>query len=84
MDVAESYKVGTVNASGDCEDKTVKRLLSKNLNKATGYLTPKARLRFTKLRKTFTKALILQDFNPKCYIWIETDASDYSIDVVLN
>ena len=46
--MTEDTEVGSVDG-GDCEDETVKRLLliSKNLNKATGYLTPKARLAFT-------------------------------------
>ena len=42
----------------DCEDKTVKRLLSKNLNRATNYLIPNARQTFTQLRQTFTEAPI--------------------------
>ena len=59
IDVAECDEVGTISSSGDCEDKTVKRSPSKNSNRAIGYLTPKTSLAFTKLRKTFTIALIL-------------------------
>ena len=59
MNLAERDKVGTVGDGGACEDKTVTRLLSKNLNKVTGYLTSETRLVFSKLRKAFTKALIL-------------------------
>ena len=74
----------SVDGSGDCEDKTVGRSLSKNLNGATGYLTPKARQVFTQLRQAFTKAPILQHFNPKCHIRIEIDASGYAIGGVLS
>ena len=42
MDVAEDNEFG-VSGSGDYEDKTVERLLSKNSNGAIGYLTPNAR-----------------------------------------
>ena len=68
--MAEDTKVGIIGVVGDCEDETVKRspLTSKNLNGAIGYLTPKARLAFTKLRKTLTKALILRHFDPECHI----------------
>ena len=59
--MAENTEVDSVGGS-DCKDETVERLplTSKNSNRATGYLTPKARLTFTQLRKAFTKALILQ------------------------
>ena len=56
----------------------------KNLNRATDYLTPKARLTFIKLRKAFTKAPILQHFDLECYIRIETDVSGYSINKALS
>ena len=58
MDVAEVDKVG-VSGSGDRKNKTVRRLLSKNSNKAIGYLTPNARQTFTQLWQAFTKAPIL-------------------------
>ena len=38
------------SGSGNCGDKTVKKLLSKNLNKATNYLTPNVKKAFTQLR----------------------------------
>ena len=71
--MAKRDEVCTVHDGGDCKNKTVKRSLFKILNGATGYLTLKARLAFTKLRKAFTKALILQHFDSKYYIRIETD-----------
>ena len=43
--MAEDGEVGSIGGSGDSEDETVKRSLfiSKNLNGATGYLTPNAK-----------------------------------------
>ena len=77
--------VGNV-CGGNCEDKTVKRLplTSKNSNRAMGYLTSKARLAFTQLKKAFTKALILWHFDLECHIRIKTDASNYAIGGVLS
>ena len=68
MDVADSVEVGTIGDGNDYVNKTVERSMSKNSNRATGYLTPKARLAFTQLRKAFTKAPILQHFDSECYI----------------
>ena len=82
IDVAEFNEVDI--GGGDCEDETVEKSLSKNLNRATGYFTPAARSTFTQLRKAFTKALIFQHFDPKCHIRIKTDASSYAIGRVLN
>ena len=82
--MAERDKVGIMRGNGDCKDKLVKRLLSKNLNGTTGYLTSKARLMFSKLRKMFTKAPILQHFDLECHIQIKTNASGYAISRVLN
>ena len=48
------------------------------------FLTADARQAFTRLRQTFTKALILSHFDPKCHIQIETDASGYAIGGVLS
>ena len=48
------------------------------------FLTPNARTAFNHLRLAFTKASILQHFDLKCYIWIETDASGYVISGVLS
>ena len=84
MDVAERDEVGTICGGGDDKDKTVKRSPSKNLNRAMSYLTPKARLVFTKLRKAFIKAPIFRHFDLECYIWIETDALGYIISGVLS
>ena len=69
----------------DCKDTINKRSLhSKNLNGATGYLTPNAKQTFIQFRQAFTKAPILRHFHPECHIRIETDASDYAIGGVLS
>ena len=68
MDVVKRNEVGIVSIGDKHEDKTVKRLPPKNLSRATGYLTLKARLLFNKLSKAFAKALILWYFDVKCHI----------------
>ena len=56
----------------------------KNIEAGSGFLTPKARLAFTKLRQVFMNTPILHYFDPKCHIWIKTDASGYAIGGVLS
>ena len=82
--VVERNRVSTIGGGNDCEDEMVEKSLSKNLNGVTGYLILEARLAFTKLRKTFTKALIFQHFHPECYIMIETDVLSYATGGVLS
>ena len=84
MDVSERHKVGIIDEGSNSKDKMIKRSPSKNSNKTTSYLTPEARLAFTKLRKILTKALILQHFDLESHIRIETDVSDYAIGGVLS
>ena len=43
------------------------------------FLTPEAKLAFTKLRQAFVKASILHYFDPECSIQIEMDISGYTI-----
>ena len=50
----------------------------------SNFLTPKAKKVFNRLRQAFTKALTLRHFDPECHIWIETNASGYTIGGVLN
>ena len=50
----------------------------------SSFLTLKARAPFNCLRLAFTQAPIFQHFDPKCYIWIETDALGYIIGNVLS
>ena len=59
IDMNKNDKVGIIGSSDDEKNVTVKKSPLKNLNKATRYLTLKARLAFTKLKKVFIKALIL-------------------------
>ena len=82
--MTKDTEVGSIS-TGNCRDKTVKKspLTSKNSNRAISYLTPKARLAFTQLRKAFTKTSILWHFAQECYIRIETDTSSYAIAGVL-
>ena len=49
-----------------------------------GFLTSNARRVFTQLRQAFTKAPILQYFDPEHHIQIKTDVSDYAIGGVLS
>ena len=50
--ISEDVEVSSISGDGDCEDKTLKKLLliSKNLNGTTGYLTLDAKQAFTQLR----------------------------------
>ena len=48
------------------------------------FLTPNARTAFNRLRLAFTKSLILQHFDLKCHIRIESDATSYAIGEVLS
>ena len=82
--MAESDEVDG-DDGGDCKNGMIKRSpYFKNLNRATGYLTPNARRVFTQLKQLFTEALIFQHFNQKYYIRIEIDASGYAIGGMLS
>ena len=48
------------------------------------FLTLNAKTTFDHLRLAFTKALILQHFDPKCHIRIETNILGYAISKVLS
>ena len=48
------------------------------------FLTPKAKLAFTQLRQAFIKTLIFYYFDPKCHIWIETNAFRHTIGGIQN
>ena len=50
----------------------------------TGFLTPEARLAFTRLRQAFVEAPILHHFDPESHIRIETDVLGYAIGSVLS
>ena len=48
------------------------------------FLTSNTKTAFYCLWLAFIKVLILQHFNLECHIWIETDASGYTISGMLN
>ena len=48
------------------------------------FLTSDTKEAFNYLRQTFTKALILQQFDPECHMQIKTNASGYAIGRVLS
>ncbi len=50
----------------------------------TDFFTSEARAAFIRLRKVFIEAPILHHFDPERHIWIETDASGYTISGVLS
>ena len=57
---------------------------SMNMKIRPSFPTPEARLVFTKLRQVFIKASILYCFYLKCYIFIETDISEYAMSEILS
>ena len=56
----------------------------RTMSSGTGFLTLKASLAFTQLRKAFIDAPIRHFFDPKRYIWIKTNALGYTIGGVLS
>ena len=48
------------------------------------FLTSDTRTTFNHLRLAFTEVLILRHFDPKCHVWIETDALGYATGGVLS
>ena len=48
------------------------------------FLIPSNKEAFNQLKQVFTKALILQHFDPEYYIWIETNASSHAISRVVS
>ena len=48
------------------------------------FLIFEARAAFNRLWLAFTKASILQHFDPECHIWIETNALSYAIGGILS
>ena len=81
--IDDSEVVGT---SGGNERKSAKSDFTKPVRGAEepSFLTPDARRAFTQLRQAFTKAPILQHFDPERYIRIKTDASGYAIGGILS
>ena len=88
VDGGELY--GSEIEDDEVREKVQKRSKSKNLSKSkktirsSDFLTPKAKLAFTKWRQAFLKVPILHHFDPECHIRIETDVSGYAIGGVLS
>ena len=69
--------------------KDQKMFKSKNLSKSKkvirlDFLTPGARLAFTKLRQAFVKAPIFHHFNLEHHIWVEINVLSYAISRIFN
>ena len=63
---------------------TISNIISNSVKNVSNYLTPNAKKAFDQLRQAFTKAPILQHFDPEQYIRIETNASGYAISGMLS
>ena len=50
----------------------------------SSFLTPEAKLAFSRIRQAFTEAPILHHYDPERYIQIKTDASGYAINSILS
>ena len=81
-------KVGAKTAKSKSQDKSKGKNLAKfkalTQNSKSGFLTPRARQTFTKLRQAFIKALILDHFDPDCDIQTEINISSYAISGVFS
>ena len=64
--------------------KSKKLTKSKKAVRSSDFLTPRAKLAFTKLRQVFLKAPILHYFDLKLHIRIEIDVSSYAIGEVFS
>ena len=75
-----------VRSSSGNEGKSAKSDFTKPVRgvEEPSFLTPDAKWVFTQLRQAFTKAPILQHFDPKRHIRIKTDSSGYTIGGVLS
>lgn len=62
----------------------VSHAVSNSAKNISNYLTPGTKRAFDQLYQAFTKAPILQHFNPERYIWVKTDAFGYAIGGVLS
>ena len=88
LKTGKSSKSG--NLKGKKSSKSKKPLKNKNLpnfsakKAGPSFLTPKARAALNCLRLAFTEAPILQYFDPKCYIQIETKVLGSAIGGMLN
>ena len=63
---------------------TVSNIVSNSAKNISNYLTSDAKRAFDQLCQAFTKAPILQHFNPKQYIQVETDVLGHAIGGILS
>lgn len=78
--MADKIEVDGSSSSSNDWNETIKRLLDAPiLNKKTGYQNFDARKAFIQLSQAFTWMPILEHFDQKWYIQIETDTSSYVI-----
>ena len=63
---------------------TVSNIVSNSAKNVSNHLTPDAKKAFDQLRQAFTKAPILQHFDPEQYIRVETDTLGHLISGVLS
>ena len=68
-----------VNSSKNEKSRNLTRVLNIGATKKPNFLIPDAKKAFNYLRLAFIKAPILQHFDPKSHIWIETDVPGYAI-----
>ena len=76
--------IGADYLSSDHVSHTVSNIVSNSTKNVSNYLTPDAKKAFDQLRQAFTKAPILQYFDPEQYIRVKTDVLGHAIDGVLS
>ena len=75
---------GTDYLSSNYVNHAVSNFVNNSAKNVSNYQTPDAKRAFDQLRQAFTKAPILQHFDPEQYIRIETNASGYAISGMLS
>lgn len=83
--VGSNSKISGVKsmAKKDLKSAKLKNLIVMEPNFGVGFLTPKARLAFTKLRQIFIEASIFNYFYLEYHIQIKSIISDYAISGIL-
>ena len=76
--------IGADYLSSDHVSHAVINFVSNSAKNVSNYLTPNAKRVFDQLRQDFTRAPILQHFDPEKYIRVETDVSGHAIGRVLS
>ena len=76
--------IGADYLSSNHVSHTVSNIVSNSAKNVSNYLIPDAKRAFDQLRQAFTKAPILQYFNPEQYIQVKTDILRHAIGGVLS